>query len=318
MKQSLVLVAFLLVSSSGWAQLTDSAYHEEAISLNTSTGTIYGTLATPPGKHKHPVALIIAGSGPTDRDGNNTMMKNDGLRMLAHELAKRNIATVRYDKRGIAASAAALKDEREIRFGDYIEDASTWVSMLRKSGKYSSVSVIGHSEGSLIALSLTVPPDKLISIAGAGFPADSILKKQLEAQPPLVKKAAYEIIDSLRAGKMVDSVPPYLRSLFRPSVQPYMISWFQRDPSALISKLRIPVLLVQGNADLQVTVNDARQLQVAQPAATLVIIDSMNHVLKISSLDRKENLKTYFDPAIPVSKELVDVISDFITRKKSP
>ncbi|WP_419536539.1 hypothetical protein [Endozoicomonas sp.] len=83
-----------------------------------------------------------------------------------------------------------------------------------------------------------------------------------------------------------------LNSLFRPSVQPYMISWVQYDPAIEVAKLKIPTLIIQGSTDLQVGIHDAEFLATASPKAQKVIIQGMNHVLKDSATEASVNLET--------------------------
>lgn len=314
MKQLLFLLS-LLLSTITFAQTTDSSFTETPITLHTATGDIFGTLTTPKKFDKIPVALIIAGSGPTDRNGNNGNMKNESLRQLAYGLAKQNIASLRYDKRGIAESKAAGKSEADLRFEDYINDARQWLELLKADKRFSKLVVIGHSEGSLIGMvaarDLT---NAYVSIAGAGQPADKIIKEQLAGQPQVVKDTSYAILDSLVQGKTVAHVNPLLYNLFRPSVQPYIISWFRYNPQTEIEKLHIPILIVQGTNDVQVSVEEAKLLAKANPRAQLVLIPNMNHVLKIVEGDRKANLATYSDASLPISEELVNKIAGFIKK----
>ena len=293
----------------------DSTVVDQKITLKTATGEIFGTLSTPAKFHKIPVALIIAGSGPTDRDGNNPVMKNNSLKMLAAELTKNGIATLRYDKRGIAESKASVKSEADLRFDDYVNDAKGWIQLLKADKRFSKVIVIGHSEGSLLGMIAAVNADKFISIAGAGQSADKILKEQLSSQAKEVQDLCFPIIDSLKNGKTVDNINPMLFSLFRPSVQPYMISWFKYDPQIEIKKLSIPTLIIQGTNDIQVSVEDARRLSKANPGAKLVMIDKMNHIFKLVDGDRQKNITTYNDSSLPIADELSKSIIGFILNK---
>lgn len=294
----------------------DTTLTETTIILHTAKGDISGTL-TIPGDHtgKMPVALIIAGSGPTDRNGNNPMMKNESLKLLAHGLASHNIASLRFDKRGIGESRISGKTEADLRFEDYINDARGWIDTLKKDPRFTKVIVTGHSEGSLIGMiAAHKKADGFVSIAGAGRSADKILKEQLAVQPAIVKDSSYPIIDSLVMGKTVANVPKMLFALFRPSVQPYIISWFHYDPQTEIKKLTIPVLILQGTNDLQVTVDDANLLAKSHPKAALVLIKNMNHVFRIVEGDRKANLATYIT-ADPISTELITTIATFVNSK---
>ena len=287
---------------------------EEVIILNTETGGIEGTLTMPEVKMPVPVALIIAGSGPTDRNGNNPMMTNNSLKMLSEALAKKGIASLRYDKRGIGKSQASGPKEADMRFEMYIADAIDWAKLLKQNKNFSQIVVVGHSEGSLIGVvaSQNTEVNKFVSIAGAGQSADKIIREQLKAQPQFVLDQSTPILDELVKGNPVENVPPMLNSLFRPSVQPYMISWFRYDPQVEIAKLKKPVLIVQGTTDIQVSIDDANRLEIAKPDAKLFLIEGMNHIFKNADADRMKNIQTYNQPDLPVNNEMVEKITDFI------
>ncbi len=235
--------------------------------------------------------------------------------MLAHQLAENGIASVRYDKRGVGASAAALADENHIRFDHYVEDATAWTQTLNSDKRFSHVFVLGHSEGSLIGMLAAKDNARgFISVAGPGRPADIVLREQLSAQPQMVQDMSFPILDSLKNGHTVLMVNPLLYTLFRPSIQPYLINWFSYDPQEVIQSLDQPVLIIQGTKDIQVTDTDAALLHQAQPESRLVLIENMNHVLKIVAGDRAENLATYNNPDLPISMELIVEVSDFILK----
>jgi pimeloyl-ACP methyl ester carboxylesterase len=307
------LACFLLTAPFLRAQ--DSAYRQVEVSLATDHDTLRGTLAIPRTRGRHPVALLIAGSGPTDRNGNNPMARNAALQLLADTLARRGIASLRYDKRGIGGSAKAMGKEADLRFEHYIHDAEGWIALLKKDRRFSNVYVIGHSEGSLIGMAAAAGTQGFISVAGAGFPAGDVLRKQLASLPEKMRETSLNLLDSLRNGLTVSSAPGTLYSLFRPSVQPYLISWFRYDPRAVIKTLQMPVLILQGTNDLQVSVEDAEALSASKPGAKLLLIPGMNHVLRIVPADTKENMKSYGDPARPLAPELVKAILDFVQRK---
>jgi pimeloyl-ACP methyl ester carboxylesterase len=301
---------------------------KDSVVLKTTTGDIYGTLNVPVAKGPVPVALFIAGSGPTDRDGNNPMMKNNSLKFLGDTLNSLGIATLRYDKRGIAASKNAMKIETDIRFNMLVEDATDLIKMLKADKRFSKVIVVGHSEGSTIGLKAAAQggADAMVSIAGPGQSADKVLRRQLDASLDPAKAAseqaaeqmrnmremANKFIDTLSKGDTLHNPPASMNSLFRPSVQPYLISWFKYDPQQLIKQLKVPVLIIQGNTDLQVTEADAMMLLKANPEAKVLIIDRMNHVLKHSEAEQRANHATYINPDLPVVPDLVTAIVDFV------
>ena len=288
--------------------------------LKTATGDISGTLTFPADLKTAPVVLIIAGSGPTDRDGNSVMgLKTNAYKYLADDLAKNGIACVRYDKRGIAKSRQAMTSEDNLRFETYINDVVDWVSFLRNDTRFSRIILAGHSEGSLIGI---VAAEKtkisgLISISGVAVPADQILKEQLKGKlPPLLAMESNKILDSLKAGKTIKIISPELNSLYRPSVQPYMISWIKYNPAIEISKLKIPVLILQGTTDLQVSPENAQLLKNANTGARLRIYENMNHVLKECGQDIQANMSTYNNPDLPLKSGLVEEMVDFVSSGK--
>ncbi len=290
-----------------------------AVRLDTSTGTISGALDLPAGVGPFLAALIIAGSGPTDRNGNSPLIagRNDSLLMIARALREAGIASIRYDKRGVGESASALKSEEGLTFDTYIQDAVGWLTLMKTDSRFTRVAVVGHSEGSLIGMETAriAGADAYVSLAGAGEPSSVLLKRQLNAQPAAVRDAAFPIIDSLSEGKQVADVPQDLQAIFRPVIQPYLISWFRCDPRKSLAALGVPVLVVQGTTDLQVSVDDARALHEAAPSSQLVIVDGMNHVLKTAPADPQKNYATYSDPSLPLAPAFVAALKDFLARR---
>jgi alpha-beta hydrolase superfamily lysophospholipase len=314
MKTKLFILSAICLVTLNLQALTDTLKQQAPINLETKTGKIRGSILVPQSKKPVPVVLIIAGSGPTDRNGNNPVMQNNSLKMLAEALFKNNIASVRYDKRGIAESKEAGQKEQDMRFDDLVNDAEAWIKLLKQDERFSKVIVVGHSEGSLIGMiaANNAKADAYISVAGAGQPADKILREQLKNLPPDVLKVVLPILDSLAAGKTVDDVDPSLSALFRLSVQPYMISWFKYDPRTEIKKLTIPVLILQGTTDIQVSVDDAKNLSNANPKAQIMVIDNMNHIFKEAEADREKNVATYSNPNLPIVPQFIDVTTKFV------
>jgi alpha-beta hydrolase superfamily lysophospholipase len=327
---SLLTALALLVGAAGCAPATSGvvaggegsnssrvAMSQEEVTLQIASGTLYGTLLVPTVTTPGPVALIIAGSGPTDRDGNNPLLAgpNNSLKLLAEALADEGIATVRYDKRGIAASAAAAAREEDVRFYDFVGDAAAWVRLLQADPRFSSVTVIGHSEGSGIGAAATgeAGADAYVSISGIARRASDVLRDQLRPQlPPILWVRSERILAELEAGRTTDDVPDELMAIYRPSVQPYLISWFRLDPVATVGALEVPVLIAHGTTDTQVAVTEADSLRSGRPDAQLAIIEGMNHVLKLVSADPAEQAASYSNPDLPVAPALVSAITAFI------
>ncbi|WP_236208656.1 alpha/beta hydrolase [Pseudomonas tohonis] len=321
MPRFLPLLALLFLAFTGSALASPWTVLQRPIELETAGGTLHGTLLRPKSEAPVPVALLLAGSGPTDRNGNNPMGgRNDSLKKLAELLARNGIASVRYDKRGIAASRAAGPDERQLSVDLYVADAVAWGRTLKADPRFSRLVLIGHSEGALIA-SLAAPDagaDALVSIAGSARPIDQVLQEQLQRRLPSPLLArSNEILASLRAGHQVPGVPKPLLVLYRPSVQPYLISLFAKDPAAAFAAVRVPALIVQGTHDSQVEVADARALQAIRPDAELAIIPGMDHVLRITPADARDPLATYNSPGLPLARELGERLIAFIERLPS-
>lgn len=290
-------------------------YIEEEYNLESDKGEIYGTLMLPKDAEGSTVALIIAGSGPTDRNGNNpTSGDNNSLKMMAEALAKEGISSVRFDKRGIGESASLVEKEEDLVFEDYVKDVVGWIEKLKEDNRFQKVIVIGHSEGALIGATAVnnTDVDGFVSVAGAGYSAYKTLERQLKAQSQEVFQLCKPVIDELMDGNLVDDVPEGLYSLFRPSVQPYLISWFKYDPVEEISKVEEPVLIIQGDNDIQITVEDANRLYEGNPENKLVIIKGMNHILKDAPEDRDGNIATYSNPNLPLNEEFVEELINFI------
>lgn len=313
MPRFIALLCLLLTSLCHAA--TPTVLHRP-IDLDTGQGVLHGSLLLPQQDTPPPVVLIIAGSGPTDRDGNNPAGgRVDNLKRLALLLANANIASVRYDKRGVAASQPATPDERDLSVERYVADVVAWGHKLKTDSRFGPLILIGHSEGALIA-SLAAEQagaSAVISLAGSGRPMAEVVREQLaERLPPAQLARGSALLDRLEAGQTSLDVPAPLRQVFRPSVQPYLITLFRQDPAAAFARLPMPALIVQGRNDVQVDVADAQKLKDAKPDAHLVLIEGMNHMLRISPKDMSEQRESYQNPQLPLARELGEQIVTFI------
>lgn len=287
---------------------------ENNFSITIKEGKLAGSFIA--SNNKENIVIIIAGSGPTDRNGNNPLgVAASSYKMLANELSKNNIASLRYDKRGVAESKVNIFKEKELRFENYIDDAVLMYQYAKDSLGYKNIYFIGHSEGSLIGIiaSQNTKVKGFISLSGAGKPIDEVILNQLESQPENIYQESANILKLLKEGKETDDVPQYLYSLFRPSVQPYMISWIKYNPANEIKKLSIPVLIINGSCDVQVKPEEAQLLYMANTKNKVVIIKKMTHTLKNTSDDCDDSsMETYTNESLPLNKELVDEVVKFI------
>lgn len=289
-----------------------SRFPEEERSVAVKGGTLKGTLMLPQkATNQAPVALIIAGSGATDRNCNNGAgLNTNAYKMIAETLAESGIASFRFDKRLIGQSTGFNPDESQLKFDDYVQDAVQLITYLKSNG-YTKIFIIGHSEGALIGTlaAQQTKVDALVSLCGAGENIALTLKRQLN------NPEANTIIDELKSGQMTNKVPQSLQVVFRASVQPYLVSWMKYEPAAELAKVKAPIWIVGGTTDLQVPAADAEMLQKAAPRAALTIIAGMNHVLKNAPPDPTANQVTYAQPELPLNQELATGLVRFLSQK---
>lgn len=285
---------------------------ESDVTLTIGSATLGGTLTRPAGTASGPAVLMIAGSGPTDRNGNSSIPghRPDTQRLLAYGLAAHGIASLRTDKRGIGASALAMTRESDLNLGVYVDDTRAWAAFLKTQTGAACVWLAGHSEGALIAERAAADNPAicgLVLLAGPGRKLGDILRAQLAHEPDARRQKDFDAIAALEAGRTIDRPADDL--LFRPSVQPLWISEFAPDPAALLKGLRMPVLIVQGDADRNVLVEDAERLAAARPDAKLLIVPGMTHVLKVPPADGAADATT------PLAPGLVAAVADFVNRR---
>ena len=298
---------FLLCFLSGIAQ--DINFSSEEISINSF---VDGTLLKPTSKEKPILAILIAGSGPTDRNGNQNFLKSNNLKKLAESLSNHNIATFRYDKR-IVKQIKRGNVDKKIMFDNFVTDAISVIDYFKKTNAYSKIYVIGHSQGSLVGmLAAKEHVDGFISLSGAGQSIDNIIIEQVQKTAPMYSEDTKRVFDILRTGKTTPDYPVPLSSFFNIEIQPFMMNWMQYNPQDEIKALSIPVLIINGTKDLQVSVEEAKLLKEASQQAKLKIIDKMNHVLFIIEGDDLENAKSYNESSRAISQEVITAILDFI------
>ncbi len=287
----------------------------DTVRIQTPDLVLRGTLTVPANQRSPmPVVLLIAGSGPTDRDGNSKPTLNGNTyRQLADSLLKRGIAVLRYDKRGVGASKVTDRTLLNRSFDDAMQDAVACVRFLQADKRFATVIVAGHSEGSLLGMlaAQETKANGFISVAGAGRNIAEVIKVQMKDYPDSLRTVAYHDLDSLRAGQSLKKPPVALMQVFHPKLQPYLISWMKYDPAAVLKAYAGPVLIVQGKHDIQVAVSEAELLKAARPDAGYVVFGEMSHMLKNGPEDRMANFATYSQPDLPLTPGLAETIATF-------
>lgn len=303
----LVLFISLCFSSSLLSQ--ESSFTKQDISVNKH---IDGTLLSPNNVKKPNLAIIIAGSGPTDRDGNQNFLKNNSLKKLAVNLTNNNIATYRYDKR-IVKQLKSNNLDKNIIFDHFVTDAKSVIDYFKSTKNFNKIYVIGHSQGSLVGmLAAKDRADGFISLAGAGQSIDQVIIEQVNKTAPNFTEDTKRIFKTLKEGKTTTDYPMALSSIFNIEIQKFMINWMKYNPTEVLSTLNIPILVINGTKDLQVSETEAKLLKEANKDATLKIIENMNHVLVTIEGDDLENSKSYAETQRPIAEGLIDTITNFI------
>jgi len=286
--------------------------HASAEETKIRVGAIDAVLTTPPDVDKPPVALLIAGSGTTDHDGNGPQVKPGTLKKLSEQLVARKIATLRYDKRGAGGWKPEFGRPEDFRFVNFVDDAAALVNYLRSSGKFSKVIVVGHSEGGLVGILTTrrVPVDRLVLLVTAARRQGDLVKAQLEKTVPSdVFEPIAKAIDAIMAGQIVDPPPPGFS--VAPSMQPSIASAFTEDPIEPLKKITEPTLIIGGGRDRQVARVDFAALSAASPVAKTLWLPDMNHVL-VDVTDEADDIKAYSDTERALDPTMIDAVAAFV------
>lgn len=284
------------------------------VHLSVDGGTLAAEVWSPKGANGPvPLAVIVPGSGPTDRDGNSTLgLRTDAYQQLASALVGRGIATLRYDKRGIGQSQGHR--EESITLTSSAQDLAALIRETKSKEPFSSVTLVGHSEGGVVALKALedVLPAALVLIAVPGRPLGTVLRDQLTKRGVPASDIDKALLD-IRKGDAVAPAFPALRAIFRPSVLPFLRSTLDVDPAALVRGTTLPLAVVQGDSDRQLSVDDAQLLHAARPDARLVIVKNMSHVLK-DDPSQSSPQRSYTDPTMPLAAPVIDVIAEMAKR----
>lgn len=263
--------------------------------------------------HKSPLIIWISGSGNIDRNGNQASynVKADYIKQFRDSINKKGISFFSYDKR--TANPENIKYKNDIVFEDFIDDAKTVIDHFRDDRRFSGIILIGHSQGSLVAMLASKNIDKYISLEGASDAIDKVLVQQIIRQSPIAGDTLRSELNELRETGTIKYINPYLRTLLPKQNLLFLKSWMEYDPAKEIKKISIPILIINGIKDTQVLVDDAQALYYSNPNSKLVLIENMNHVLKDVQTD-EDNLKSYYLSDYPLSKKLINEVADFILK----
>ncbi|NNK69416.1 MAG: alpha/beta hydrolase [Flavobacteriaceae bacterium] len=302
-----LLLAFLFLSTNINAQ--NGEFEEKAVSVDK---LIDGTLLTPKHSERPDLAIIIGGSGPTDRNGNQNFMQNNAIKKLAETLSSNGIASFRYDKR-IVKQIRRGKVDGSIMFDDFVSDAVSALKYFKKSGSFDDIVLIGHGQGSLVGiLASKSGVDGFVSIAGSGKSIDQVILEQVEKTAPMFTEDTKKVLETLKKGEITYDYPEALESIFSEDLQPFMANWMKYIPEKEIAELQIPMLIINGTKDLQVSTEEATNLSSAAKNSELLLIDKMNHIFVIIEGDDLENSKSYNESYRKISEELSQAIITFV------
>lgn len=300
-----IVLAILILT----LKLNAQNYKENNISINDN---IYGSIVEPKSRSNSNLVIFIGGSGPIDRDGNQSFMKCDMFKKLAYSLSEKGISSFRYDKR-VVTQIRKGKLDKKITFDDFVSDAIAIIDFFES--KYNSIVIAGHSQGSLVGLlSIKEGVSGFISLSGAGRTIDMVIEDQISKTAPMLLEDTKNIFKILRSGKITEDFPLPLYSLFNIEIQPFIISWMQYDPKKIIAKIPIPSLIINGDSDLQVDEKEAKLLYNSAQNSEILIVKNMNHVLVEIEGDELKNVKSYNNPDLKISELVIEKMVEFIER----
>lgn len=306
-------ILLLVLATTTMAQ---SEVVSEDIILTNDSIQLPGTLTYNKTLKQQPLVIFIHGSGNVDRNGNQGVLaKANYIKLLSEALNKNDIAFYRYDKR--TSNMANMKLlMKGVSFTDFVEDAKLAIKKFKGDNRFSSITLIGHSQGSLIAmLASKAGISKYISLAGPAKTIDATMIEQVRKQNG---DSIAQLVDNhfkeLKNNGTIKNVDPNLLAIFNKPNQLFFKTWMAFSPTEELSKLKdLPILILNGTKDLQVFESDANALHNANSASKLYVIENMNHVLKTIIKD-EDNLKSYYSADYPLSEELVNIITKFIKK----
>ena len=330
----------------GIADAIPSGMEEQEVTFNSSGITLAGTLTVPAGASKPvPAVLFVHASGPVDRDGNVVGVETDIFRDLAQSLSQAGIASLRYDKRGTGESEGVSSDSS---MNDLLADVRIGLSALQACDKIDRQScfLIGHSEGGILAAIIASERDDLagiVIIGGAARSLDVIIREQVERlnrgsgmseeqlQIALEQEDQYLSFVRLSTGEwssysfgQLKEAMPWLTEEKYDEVTALSLLWlrehFQHDPLATIRQVSCPVLIIQGEKDLQISAREGKLLAAGLAGGgnsdvTLNIFPDLNHLLRYHP-EEPNLLNRHLD--LPIDLRVTTAISTWLLDHNVP
>jgi len=300
---------------------------ETALEVFCGDVSLPGILTRPHGGNSYiPLVVLVAGSGPTDRDGNNYNVpgKTDVLKLLAEGLAARGIASFRYDKRGSGQAYRYESHDQQVSFARHASDLVAILEKLQKEVGISRLVVAAMNEGAWIAaLAINKASRQGLSVDGfavldaSGKKPLDILRENLSELDKALQCEAESIVQAILEGKSYQEPSETLRDFFSPQKREWLYSWLSMDPAREIAAIKSPLVLVRGELDEQVPENEFKLLMALRPSAVARVIPGMNYMLK-KVASAEENYDSFTNPKYPIPAELFELLEALAKAKPLP
>ena len=315
---SMIVTLLMVVVGSGCSRPEPSAPIQpvsEETSWTIGETTVYATITHPDREGRYPAVVFVAGSGPTDRNWNSPLLQgtNGSARLLAEELARQGLVTLRYDKRftGPKAQENLPFLKGKISLEGHVEELAGALDQLlaRTDVDREHIYVLANSEGTIHALNYQMEREPkfagLVLAAPPGHPMVDVIHSQIAAQVAPLPNATEimagfdRLMDDFLAGRqfspetmLPEGLNNLVLSLNQPANLPFGREILTVDPAALLSRVTVPVLVIIGKKDIQVDwQTDGALLEAASVShrdATFIYPQNANHVLKYEPKSRAE------------------------------
>lgn len=347
MRQGMILLVLCVLLCSALPLKAQDAFTEQEVSFTVGEDTLYATLTLPIGTGKFPAALLISGSGPTDRDGNTPLIngKIDSHRNFARVLAQSGVASLRYDKIGSGKTGLASRASKpeSIDFLMYVEHARAAYDFLKARPEVDSekLMLLGHSEGGLIAqivaeqvrdegslaaLILAAPMaktylatvrDQIAAQYAAAQAFGAFTAEQVQAALAELDQIITELLETGALSTPIQNIA--FRELFgNPINNKFMAQASRFDPAVLAENTpkTLPVLVFCGELDIQISCADMERLmngfKAAEHPAQLIVLSKVNHVFKEVETPSLNPILDYGNEALPFSRQASEALKAFI------